>query len=152
MSCCNTAWLSDSCYSSWMASVAKAAAGERIQGILGVIWGSNGACLAFSRSSAYRVPQAAPYRCIPRPLEYCKVWLVQLHRCIALHCVRKCSKTLPISQLAFTYSSQLATSPVITLPCNTALHTLQQHTIPTFPSYFLMKLEWFKGPSVSGQK
>lgn len=60
MTCCNVAWLSDPCYPPWISSVAKAGAGECIQGNLGVILGSNGVHLTVSSSVDIGCPKHAP--------------------------------------------------------------------------------------------
>jgi hypothetical protein len=112
---------------------------------MGHIW--HAPALSFLRTTSWL--QALHSGCV---LESCKVWLVPLHRCIALHYVQKYSKSGLICHLRHAYSSKLATSTVITISCNTTLHALQQHTIPTSPSYSFIKLEWFKGRAESGQK
>ena len=53
--CCNTAWLSCSCYLYCVASIAIASVGEWIQGILGGIWGSNGTYLTHSSTTALEI-------------------------------------------------------------------------------------------------
>ena len=57
-----------------------------------------------------------------------------------------------ISNIILSYSKNLAGNAAIHVPCNTTLHTLQQHTITISPALSLMRLERFKGPVKKCQK
>lgn len=90
-------WSSDSCYPSWIASVAKAGTGEWIPGNLGVIWESNGTYLTHSSCA---VMSNAP-KC-PTLSSSGGVALLQgmVGSAAWLHCVALCRKNIT-NQVSF---------------------------------------------------
>jgi hypothetical protein len=82
----------------------------------------------------------------------CTVWLAQADECGYVRVFEKTGFSDHFSDFIPPRSSEGDSSTIITIACNTTLHALQQHIIPTFPAYFLTKLDWSKGRVKKCQK